>query len=201
LATVWASTALSVSKVLSLRDGLKFVARRAALMIKHWGGKPGIMVVLDADLKASTGIVEILMSKAPRCRYEIDSYNGPECYVIVSDRTSAAALEAEAIERGMRYNRLNTQDGFHSRFTGDLYPYLEHLAESLEIRSAKIHLETCSPNASWAQPTAKFIAAHTREPVFFTNAVHRVRSALGPCTWLEAGSRWSYRQGRWNLIR
>lgn len=181
-------TALSVSGVLSLRDGLKFIAGRAALMLKYWGAEPGSMVVLDAAESTTHEIITALQERDPNLQYEVACYNGPKCHVVVSDRASAAVLIEEASKRAVRHKQLALQYGFHSRFTDALFPHLERLAESLEIHPPKIHLESCSPNSAWERPTAKLIAAHTRDPVYFKQAVQRVHDRLGPCTWLEAGS-------------
>ncbi|KAM3418843.1 hypothetical protein BST61_g4807 [Cercospora zeina] len=181
-------TALSVSGILTLRDGLKFVAGRAALMVQRWGAEPGSMVVLDADEKKTSHIMSALSDRDPRHQYEIACYNGPKCHVVVGDRSAAAALIDEAKKNGMRHKTLDVKYGFHSRFTDDLFPELEELAASLDIHEPRISLETCTKGTSWDAATSKFIAAHTRDPVYFKQAVQRVSECLGPCTWLEAGS-------------
>ncbi|PPJ56297.1 hypothetical protein CBER1_00664 [Cercospora berteroae] len=181
-------TALSVSGILTLRDGLKFVVGRAALMVQRWGPEPGSMVVLDADEEKTCQMTSALSKDNPQHQYEIACYNGPKCHVVVSDRMSAAALIDEAKKIGMRHKALDVKYGFHSRFTDDLYPELDQLAATLEIHKPKIALESCTKNSSWDAPTSKLIAAHTRDPVYFKQAVQRVSERLGPCTWLEAGT-------------
>ncbi|KAF2214646.1 hypothetical protein CERZMDRAFT_36971 [Cercospora zeae-maydis SCOH1-5] len=181
-------TALSVSGILTLRDGLKFVAGRAALMVQRWGAEPGSMVVLDADEEKSSHITSALSERDPQNQYEIACYNGPKCHVVVGDRSSATALIDEAKKNGIRHKALDVKYGFHSRFTDDLYPELEELAASLEIHEPRIALETCTKDSSWDAPTFKLIAAHTRDPVYFKQAIQRVSERLGSCTWLEAGS-------------
>jgi acyl transferase domain-containing protein/SAM-dependent methyltransferase len=181
-------TALCVSGALSLKDALKFVAGRAALITEHWGTERGTMVVLDADEETTKNLMSGITRQDDRRQFEIACYNGTKCHVVVSDRESASFLMEEAARRGLRHKQLILEYGFHSRFTEDLWPYLPLLAESLEIRAPDIPVETCSPTASWATPTAELLAAHTREPVFFKQAVQRIHQKLGPSTWLEAGS-------------
>ena len=176
-------TAICVSGMLSLRDGLKLVAGRASLMQKHWGPEPGTMIAVEADQQT----VEDVISIAGR-PVEIACYNGPTSHVVVSDKASADTLESELIRRKTRHKRLNVTYGFHSRFTDPLLPHLEELASSLEFHEAHIPLETCSDVTSWEGPTAQLIAGHTREPVFFGQAIQRLHSKFGGCTWLEAGS-------------
>ncbi len=50
-------TALSVSGMLSLEDGLKLVAGRASLMKKHWGPERGSMISLEADINTVLNLI------------------------------------------------------------------------------------------------------------------------------------------------
>ena len=119
---------------------------------------------------------------------EIACFNGPTSHVVVSDKASAGEFEQKLLERGIRHKRLDVPYGFHSRFTEPLLPHLEDLASSLNFHRPIIALETCTDGEIWPQPSAKLIRAHTREPVFFGQAVRRLDTRFGPCTWLEAGS-------------
>jgi acyl transferase domain-containing protein/SAM-dependent methyltransferase len=181
-------TAMCVSGMLSLRDGLKLIAGRASLMREHWGSEPGTMIAVEADQQTVDDLIQTATATNTRYRYEIACYNGPTSHVVVSDKASADELEAKIVKRVMRYKRLNVTYGFHSRFTQAFLPHLEKLASSLVFRDAQIPLETCTDEISWSKPTAKLIAAHTRDPVFFGQAVERLQSRLGACTWVEAGS-------------
>nr|ASU91371.1 non-reducing polyketide synthase [Nephromopsis pallescens] len=164
-------TALCVSGTLTLRDGLRLVAGRASLMQKHL-----------KDLQTTVSGFNASYS------FEIACFNGPTSHVVVSDKASADELEVKLNERAIRHKRLSVPYGFHSRFTESLLSPLENLASSLIFHEPKIPLETCSDTSSWTEPTAKLITAHTREPVFFAQAIQRLQAKLGPCTWVEAGS-------------
>lgn len=181
-------TALCVSGVLSLQDGVKLIAGRASLMREHWGSEPGTMIAVEADQQTIEELTNTITAADARHQFEIACYNGPTSHVIVSDKASADELEAKVVKRAIRYRRLNVPYGFHSRFTDPLLPHLEDLGSSLLFHEARIPLETCTDEISWSKPTAQLIAGHTRAPVFFSQAVQRLQSRLGACTWLEAGS-------------
>ena len=181
-------TALCISGMLSLRDGLKLVAGRASLMQKYWGSESGTMIAVETDRQTLEELQMAFHASNASYSFEIACFNGPTSHVAVSDKASAGELETKLTERAIRYKRLDVPYGFHSRFTEPLLPYLEDLASSLTFHEPNIPLETCTDMSSWAIPTAKSISAHTREPVFFGQAVQRLQVKLGPCTWLEAGS-------------
>ena len=181
-------TALCVSGMLSLRDGLKLVVGRAALMQKHWGSEIGTMIAVETDQQTLEELQTAFRASNDSHSFDIACFNGPTSHVVVSDEASADELETKLTERATRYRRLNVPYGFHSEFTEPLLPHLEDLASSITFHEPNIPLETCSDRNSWTTPTAKLISAHTREPVFFGQAVQRLQAKLGPCTWLEAGS-------------
>ena len=181
-------TALCISGMLTLRDGLKLVAGRASLMQKYWGSESGTMIAVETDQHALEELQTAFRASNARHSFEIACFNGPTSHVVVSDKASAGELETKLTERAIRYRRLDVPYGFHSRFTEPLLPYLEDLASSLAFHEPNIPLETCTDTNNWTTPTAKLITAHTREPVFFGQAVQRLQAKLGPCTWLEAGS-------------
>ena len=181
-------TALCVSGSLSLRDGLRLVAGRASLMQKYWGPESGKMIAIETDQQTLEELRKAMCETNASYNFEIACFNGPTSHVVVSDRVSAGELETKLMERAIRHRSLDVAYGFHSRFTEPLLPHLEDLASSLAFHEPKILLETCTDMGTWTEPTAKLIAAHTREPVFFSKAIQRLQARLGPCTWLEAGS-------------
>lgn len=181
-------TAMCVSGMLSLSDGLKLVAGRASLMQKLWGPESGTMIAIETDRKTLEEVQRATLASGKVHTFEIACFNGPTSHVAVSDKASAARLETQLTERSIRYRKLDVPYGFHSRFTEPLLPQLEDLASSLTFHEPTIPLETCTVNGSWAEPTAKLVTAHTREPVFFGEAIQRLQTRLGPCTWLEAGT-------------
>ncbi|KAL9604332.1 MAG: hypothetical protein Q9179_001888, partial [Wetmoreana sp. 5 TL-2023] len=181
-------TALCVSGTLSLPDGLRLVAGRASLMQKYWGPESGTMIAIEIDQQSLEEIREAIYASNADFNFEIACFNGSTSHVAVSDKVSAGELATKLNERGIRHRRLDVQYGFHSRFTEPLLPYLGALASSLTFGEPIVHFETCTNKESWTKPTAKHITTHTREPVFFGQAVQRLEANFGPCTWLEAGS-------------
>ncbi|KAI9687136.1 MAG: Type I Iterative PKS [Bathelium mastoideum] len=181
-------TAICISGSLSLRDSLKFVVGRARLIRKHWSSETGSMIAAETDLQTIYDHLfdsEHLQGCGPM---EIACHNGPKSHVIVSDQASAENLSARLTQLGIKWRKLNIAYGFHSRFTDVLIPHLEELASSLEFNPAELRLETCTKDASWPKPTARLVATHTRDPVYFCEGVRRLQEKLGECTWLEAGS-------------
>ncbi|EXJ93208.1 hypothetical protein A1O3_01765 [Capronia epimyces CBS 606.96] len=181
-------TALCVSGQLSVRDGLKLIAGRASLIRDHWGTESGTMIAVEADEQTIEELTSAIVSTNATHKPEIACYNGRTSHVVVSDKASAKRLEAGLVQRRLRHKRLNVPYGFHSRFTDVLIPQLEELASSLNFQDAKIPLEACSRDDGWVKVTPRAVAHHTRDPVFFGKAVERLRSRMGPCTWIEAGS-------------
>nr|APX44019.1 polyketide synthase [Pestalotiopsis microspora] len=172
-------TALTVSEALSLKDGLRLVAGRAALMKQHWGAESGSMIAVEATSEMLSSISHNL---------EIACYNGESSHVLVGESASVDLFEQEAAARALRFKRLNVTNGFHSKFTDPLISPLQRLASQLRLSEPSIYLETCSDGTTWHTPTPELIAQHTRDPVYFAQAIQRLADRLGPCTWLEAGS-------------
>ncbi|KAK3938475.1 Methylphloroacetophenone synthase [Diplogelasinospora grovesii] len=172
-------TALSVSGVLSLEDGLRFVAGRASLMKTHWGKEAGAMIAVEADLETLSSLPQSL---------EIACYNGPTSHVLVGDKVSVDQFQGVLSQKGLRFKRLDVTNGYHSRFTEPLIQPLKELASNLRFHKATVPVETCTDGSSWPEATANLLAMHTRDPVFFAQAVQRLAKQLGACTWLEAGS-------------
>ncbi|KAL2812962.1 hypothetical protein BJX63DRAFT_395333 [Aspergillus granulosus] len=176
-------TALAVSGVLSLKDGISLVTGRARLMQSSWGPEAGAMISIQADLHTVSRLIQ-----QDSDNLEIACYNGRTSHVVVGTADTVDRLQALLDGESIRYKRLNVSHGFHSRFTEPLLPSLEQCAEQLTFREPKIPLETCSKDSSWSEFDASRIVQHTRTPVYFAEAINRITARLGHCTWLEAGS-------------
>jgi len=179
-------TALCVSGSLSLTDALKLVCGRASLMKTHWGSESGSMISLQADLMKVSNIITSVKSLGHDV--EVACYNGPTSHVLVGTSAAIDAVQDLILSSGIKSKRLQVTHGFHSRFTEPLLPELKKIAATLDFRTPEIPLETCSEGSSWGVASPQLIADHTRTPVFFSQAVQRLSSRLGPCTWVEAGS-------------
>ena len=181
-------TALCVSGVLSLQDGLKLVSGRASLMENSWGPERGSMISIEADLSTVLNYVSSISSTDTRQRIEIACYNGPKSHVLVGTQDAIDRLQNELPRTSVRHKRLNVTHGFHSVFTEPILEGLTRVAEELKYNKPSIAIETCTKDRSLAEFHAGRIAEHTRLPVYFGEAVARLAQSLGPCTWLEAGS-------------
>jgi malonyl CoA-acyl carrier protein transacylase len=175
-------TALCVSGMLSLQDGVRLVLGRSSLMKKHWGKEPGTMILVQADQQT----VEDL--RANGHDFEVACFNGPSAHVIVSDTASSEWIIADLKARSIKHKRLEVPYGFHSRFTEPLLPHLEKLASELVFHDPRFPIETCTDMATWSEPSPERIVAHTRQPVYFAQALERLQHRFGACTWVEAGS-------------
>ena len=177
-------TALAVSGVLSLSDAIKLVATRAVLMQTKWGPDRGTMLLLGAAVETVQKII------AGKEEVEIACHNAQTSQILVGTEDAIANIETFVKQsseyRGIQCQRLNVTHGFHSRFTEPLLDEISEVARTLAFRAPSIYLESCTleelPNVG-----PERIAKHTREPVFFNQAVRRLEQRLGSCLWLEAG--------------
>lgn len=183
-------TALVVAGVLSLQDGLKLIANRASLMVSKWGPERGIMLAIHSDREVVRNVVASVRTSVPNPEIEVACYNAPSSQVVVGNSSSITRAETllkeESHFQGVRSQRLDVSYGFHSMFTKPLLEDLDRVSASLTFSTPEIRLETCTAEQiDSIQPSRP--SQHTREPVYFADAVQRIERAFGPCIWLEAG--------------
>ena len=181
-------TALCVSGILSLDDGLKLVSGRAALMDERWGPERGSMISVEADITTVLNYMSPVSNSSTTPSIEIACYNGPASHVLVGPRSAIDTLQTALSKASIKHTRLNVTHGFHSVFTEPLLPDLIKLAGELTYNKPSIPLQTCTEERSLNEIGAPQIADHTRMPVYFGQAIGRLALSLGPTTWLEAGS-------------
>ncbi|KAI0860544.1 hypothetical protein F4860DRAFT_197867 [Xylaria cubensis] len=181
-------TALCVSGVLSLYDALKLVAGRAQLIQTAWGEERGSMLAVEGDISTLKNLIPL--AEPGECpkedQFEIACHNAPSSLVIVGPKARVSTLQKQLGTR-IKHKLLSVSHAFHSVFTTPILDGLKDLASQLDYREPKIPIETCTSEQSWMAFGPEQIAEHTRLPVFFENAVQRVKSRLGLCIWLEAG--------------
>ncbi|RHZ53126.1 hypothetical protein CDV55_100294 [Aspergillus turcosus] len=177
--------ALCVADSLSLEDAFRLVAGRARLIRDKWGAERGVMLSIECD---PVDVKEMMtrINSIPDCRVEVACYNGPRSFVLAGDVASIDRLEQEC--RSFKTVRLQNTHAYHCRLADGILDELKDIAESVTIRPPRIHVETCSPDASWTSFTAEAIVQHTRQPVYFHDAVDRIAVRLPSAVWLEAGS-------------
>lgn len=184
-------TALCISGVLSLPDALKLVAGRASLMQKHWGSDPGSMLFLQANRTTVEEFIRLVTSQRGELYAEIACYNGPESHVVVGSFEAIEFIQQHVANtphlQHIRAKKLNVTHGFHSRFTETMLPHLEPLAMQLEWAPPNIYLETTEELESSETPNFSMVLKHTRQPVFFQQAIERLVAKFSECTWIEVG--------------
>ena len=183
-------TALVVSGVLSLPDGLKLIASRAALMNSKWGEERGSMLAIHSGREIVQDIIASIKSGSTDLEIEVACYNAPTSQVVVSSSSSITQVENLLRDdprfRGIRCQRLDVSHGFHSKFTSPILSDLDHVSAALTFREPDIALETCTAEQI-DQVLTHRPSQHARDPVYFSDAVQRIEKRLGPCVWLEAG--------------
>ncbi|KAG9258403.1 uncharacterized protein F5Z01DRAFT_614951 [Emericellopsis atlantica] len=190
-------TALAVSGVLSLEDMLKAVYTRAELLKARWGPERGTMLAIHAKVDTVRTIMDVVESIIDHQdeALEIACYNSVTSHIVVGKEKSVAMAERiiqeDARFHGLRYQRLQTSHGFHSRFTEPLLSGLIAVERTIEFKKPAIPLETSTQQqVSFVNKSKdRYLANHARDPVYFVDAARRIESRLGECVWLEAG--WS----------
>lgn len=184
-------TALVISGVLSLGDGMKLIQARGDMIEKKWGPEKGSMLALECTTEEFAEINDLAKGKAgSEHELEIACFNGPTSLVVAGPQEAVdnmdKLLRTEPRFQKIRSQRLKTSHGFHSALIKPILSDLTATAESLTWNQPNIPLYSCteSRGVGWV---ARYAAAHARQPVFFTNAVRRVEDESGPCVWLEAG--------------
>ncbi|KAI0156338.1 hypothetical protein BJ166DRAFT_594225 [Pestalotiopsis sp. NC0098] len=183
-------SALIVSGVLSLHDGLKLVYHRALLIRDQWGPERGAMLAIFANLDETRALIASIKKIDPTTDLSIACYNGPGSHVLAGSR-SEIDLVVDVINRSraMKYVLLETTHGFHSRLADSVLHSLQHIASSLTYRDPIIHVELCSEHEEFPViMNASAIVEHTRQPVYFEHAIKRIERRHGSCTWIEGGS-------------
>ncbi|KAJ5446662.1 hypothetical protein N7445_001483 [Penicillium cf. griseofulvum] len=177
--------ALCVADSISLEDAFRLVAGRARLIRDKWGPDRGVMLMIECDLVELNRILT-LVNSSPGHRVEVACYNGPRSFVLAGDTSSVDRLQQEC--RSFKTVPLQNTHAYHSHMADGILDDLRVIAASIEIRPPKIHVETCSPDASWTAFTADELVQHTRQPVYFQDAIERTAARLPSAVWLEAGS-------------
>lgn len=174
-------TAMCISGVTTLADTLKLVAGRARLIQQKWGNEKGCMLAVEVDRQ---GALELAHS-VPDHRIEIACFNGARNHVLVGAELAIQTLENKT---SGKTRRLKTTHGFHSKLVDCLLDDYLALAGGISYATPNIPIETCSEGGSWQEFTPELVVRHSREAVYFFDAISRVDEEIGPCTWVEGGA-------------
>jgi acyl transferase domain-containing protein len=184
-------SALAISGQLSIHDCLRLVAERAALMQEYWGEEKGAMLAMFASRSDVEGMIDHLEgSSGGKCVLEIACYNSDTSHVVSGDCAAIAELESRLGQEGgnpIRYTRVDTSHGFHSRLVEPILDRLDVVSASLEWKAGTVPIELCVADVDEAASYNP--SRHAREPVFFVDAVKRLEKRFDGegCIWLEAG--------------
>ncbi len=186
-------TALCVSGSISLENAIRLVKGRAVLIQDFWGPERGVMISIESGLETLSEILSLAQGPGSGRKIEIACYNGPTTHVLVGTECSIRAIEdaialKQASSEFLKAKRLHVTHGFHSHLADSIIPGLLELTNTIDFQTSKIPVETCTRNQSWTRVEPRAVAEHSREPVYFSEAVHRLQAQYGRCTWLEAGT-------------
>jgi malonyl CoA-acyl carrier protein transacylase len=186
-------TAMCVAGSLSLKHALRLVRGRAVLMQNLWGPQKGAMLAVEANSAELSEILSLTRNSGLGYNIEVACYNSPTSHVLVGPMESVQAAEhvittSPVLSLSVRFKRLSVTHGYHSHLIDPILPELIELADTLEFRQPIIHIETTTSDQSWSLADSALIARHSREPVYFWQAVRRIEKRYGACIWLEAGS-------------
>ncbi|MCJ1386383.1 hypothetical protein MMC17_009509, partial [Xylographa soralifera] len=184
-------TALCIADSISFRDGLRLVSDRAHLVRDSWGRERGIMLSVESEREDLEAIVHLVNSRGDS-KVDFSCYNGPRSFVLAGDTSSIEKVEeacrSTSATTRVKTVRLKNTHAYHSHLADGVLLGLKKIANSIEIKNPRIPVETCSSKGNWTQFTAEEIVEHTRQPVYFSDAIERIAARLPRAVWLEAGS-------------
>ncbi|KAH7313944.1 hypothetical protein B0I35DRAFT_480583 [Stachybotrys elegans] len=177
--------ALCVAGSITLEDSFKLISGRARLVRDTWGPEGGAML----SVECSRAEIESIVTKVEAnegLRVDIACYNGPRSFVLAGDRPSIERAASECA--AFKTSRLGNTHAYHSYLSDGILEKLADVARSIDIRPPTLPVETCTAGGNWSSFTAEQIVQHTRQPVYFDDAVQRIAGRLQSAVWLEAGS-------------
>lgn len=186
-------TAMCVAGSLSLEHALKLVHGRARLIKDLWGPEKGAMLSIEATLEQVAEIMSQARNFDAGCNIEVACYNSANGHVLVGSAHSIQTAEhviktSPELCQSTKVKRLTVTHGYHSHLVDPIIPGLRELADTLKFHEPKIHIETTTEHGGWLLADSARIVEHSREPVYFCQAVHRIEKRYGRCVWVEAGS-------------
>lgn len=178
-------TALCVAGSISLEDTFRLVAGRARLVRDAWGPDHGAMLAVECT-RADLDHVISQVNLKDGLRVDVACYNGSQQFVLAGDTPSIA--KASELCRSCKVHELSNTHAYHSHLTDVILKDLSKIAGSVNIQPPRIPIETCTAHETWTEFTAEAIVNHTRQPVYFDEAVNRIASRSPRAIWVEAGS-------------
>lgn len=179
-------TALCVAGAISLKECLNLVAGRARLILDMWGEDSGSMLAIEGRQDVLTDF----MNKHGDLGLEIACYNGPEHFVLAGTTLSIDRCKSilTSSVQSLRWRPLAVTNAFHCSLARPLVEPMMDLLKPMQLLPPRMTVEKCTFDRTSGTVESASLASHIQDPVYFCQAVLRISSELGNCTWLEAGS-------------
>ena len=174
--------AACVAGLFSLEDGLRLIAKRAALMQSLPEGGGMAAVFSDA---------ETVMDQVSFLEIDIAAFNGPENTVISGPISQIAEALSVLKKRGISAQQLNVSHAFHSSLMDPILAEFEDFADRIQFKSNEIDLisnvtgKVILPESAM---NGKYWRDHIRKPVQFYKSLDHLHEE-GHRLYLEVGPR------------
>lgn len=187
-------SALCISGVLDLENAIKLVPGRALLIKNSWGPDSGSMLAVEASFSALNALVARTRSaSAEKSGLSIACYNGPTAFTLAGPTEAvnfaADLAKSDPIFRGIKVEKLNVTNAYHSTLVEPLMSGIDVLGQSITFNQPTIRLQTATELTTTKNIDASYPAKHMRDPVFFNHAIQRLAKDFPAAIWLEAGSK------------
>jgi acyl transferase domain-containing protein len=152
-------TAMVVSGILSLQDGMRLIAARASLIHSKWGPERGAMLAVYTNKQRVATFI-----KDSGLSLEIECFNSASSQVVVGKDKDIEKLEgflSAKTKPQIRSQRLDVSHAFHSIFTESILDDIEVVAKALVFREATIPFEPAT-SLQKTVVTSDRIREHTR---------------------------------------
>ncbi|KAI5463904.1 hypothetical protein BGZ63DRAFT_442671 [Mariannaea sp. PMI_226] len=178
-------TALCVAGSVNLADAFRLVIGRASLFATLSDNEPGMMLAVEGNPEC---VISMLKKVCEMGKIDVACYNGPRNIVVAGAVPAVKAAEHVCRQAfpDLKMVRLANTQAYHSHLVDPILESLNDIAKSITFRKPSIPIETCSTLQSWTTIDAAKLVQHTREPVFFGEAVERIAVKYPSCIWLEA---------------
>ena len=173
-------TAACVADVIELKDAMRLITARGALMhgLPSGGGMAAIL--------AEASVVRALIDKiAPELA--VAALNGPLNTVVSGDRDALRRLAVELDRQAITYRHLRISNGFHSPRTEPILADLENVAGQIAYKAPRLPLiSNLTGGLMTAAPDKSYWSRHLREGVRFADGMLAL-AKLECRTFLEVG--------------
>jgi acyl transferase domain-containing protein/surfactin synthase thioesterase subunit/acyl carrier protein len=158
-------TAACVADVIELKDAMRLITARGALMQRLPSG--GAMAAIMAE---ETVVRSLIDKVAPGLA--VAAMNGPLNTVVSGDREELRRLAEELDRQAITYRQLRISNGFHSPRTEPILADLENVAGQIASRAPKLPLiSNLTGRLMTAAPDKSYWSRHLREGVRFADGM------------------------------